>query len=219
VNAMRHSTVLRHSASNTLSRRDQSGDFVDHVKDEEFIARCARGDRSAMDVLVYRYHGKLIEFALRHVGDRDTAADIAQTVLVRVFRFAGSFRGQSSFKTWLYSIALSTIREQFRKQRTRKESMLSDAESDEIAASLAAQEASPEDTALDNICSRAMWEAVEELPERQRMAIILKFRNGLSYDEIAGVMNAPAGTVKSWVHYGLVSLRGALTPANCGGEP
>lgn len=164
-----------------------------------------------MDVLVSRYHGKLLDFALRHLGDREASADIAQATLVRVFQFAATFRHKSSFRTWLYAIALNLIREELRRRKRRGESLLSEmADSQDSEAEWTSREESAEDAALDRIESVALWRAVEDLPERHRGAVILRFRLDLTYDEISEVMGAPTGTVKSWIHYALKALSKSL---------
>lgn len=177
---------------------------MNHLSDEELIARCAGGDRRAMDVLVARYHGKLLDFALRQLGDRDTAADVAQTTLIRVFESAASFSaGKATFKTWLYTIALNLVREDFRRKSRRNETTLTE---------MIESAGSPEEHAI----ASDLWANVNRLREEHSIALTLRFRQGLSYDEIAEVMDVPAGTVKSWVHYALKSLRKSLEPEDCG---
>lgn len=185
-------------------------DFVSRLSDDELIAQCARGDRRAMDALVSRYHGKLLDFAFRHLEDRDTAADIAQAAFIRVFENAQSYRQKTSFRSWLYTVALNLIRDHCRRRKVRKESLEPDVIEHETAEST-------EDTVLRGLNSAAVWQAVKHLPENQQTALILKFRQELTYDEIAAVMDAPSGTVKSWVYYGLRTLRQHLDPLKCEG--
>lgn len=179
--------------------------------DEELITQCASGDGRAMDVLVGRYHGKLIEFCLKQLGDRETSADIAQSALVRAFRSAAAFAGRSSFRTWLYTIALNLVREELRKHKRRGESLICEVtdETDEEP-EWASEDESPEGAALRSIQSAELWRAVAGLSCEHRSALILKFRAGLTYEEIAEIMSAPSGTVKSWVHYAIKSLRKSL---------
>ncbi|MCE5314203.1 MAG: RNA polymerase sigma factor [Armatimonadota bacterium] len=184
---------------------------MNQLSDEELIARCASGDRRGMDVLVSRYHGKLLEFAQRHLGNPDASADVAQTTLVKVFQSAAGFRGTSSFRTWLYTIALNMIRDDFRRRKCRGESLLSEIDDgNDDPPEYMTTEDSTENIALKKIESVAIWRAVDGLPEKRRSAVILKFRMGLTYDEIASVMGVPDGTVKSWVHYALKKLRKSL---------
>ena len=195
-----------------LERADRSDQRVNTLPDEELITLCACGNRRAMDVLVSRYHGKLIDFAYRHLGDRDRAADAAQSAFVRVFEAASTFQSKSTFKTWLYTIAMNLIRDDFRRRNVRKESLVSEMET--VEPLMAEKPVGPtvETSITDRMAASEMWQAVDKLPEAQRSAVTLRFRHDLTYDEIAQVMGAPSGTVKSWVHFGLKKLREDLQP-------
>lgn len=172
------------------------------VADEELIIRCASGDRGAMDMLVSRHYGKLLDFALRHLRDREASADVAQVTLLKVFQSADSFRGQSSFRTWLYAIALNVVRDHARSRKRKDESLLSDFTDGDV------ENFGPaEDAALDQIDCITLWQSVEDLPEQHRTAVILRFRVELTYEEIADVTGVSSGTAKSWIHYALKALR------------
>jgi RNA polymerase sigma-70 factor (ECF subfamily) len=186
---------------------------VNHPMDEELIARCARGDRQAMDMLVCRYHGKVLDFAFRHLRDREASADIAQLTLIRVFESAGSYRLRASFKSWLYTIALNLVRDECRRRSSRKESTASELEAVEDLMSVEVESA--EDAALDRMAADDLWESLDRIPENWRSAIILKYRQGLTYEEIAVVMGVPSGTAKSWIHFALKALRQQLQPVEC----
>ena len=184
-----------------------------NLSDEELMTMSACGNRQAMDEIVSRYHGKLLDFAFRRLRDRETSADIAQGALIRAFESAAGYRLQSSFRTWLYTIALNLVRDEWRRRKHRKESLSSEIEGTEDFIEDHAK--SPEDSALDGIESAELWQAVGSLPENYGTALILKFRQGLTYEEIARVMAAPSGTVKSWVHYALKELRTRLGSVEC----
>jgi RNA polymerase sigma-70 factor (ECF subfamily) len=171
-----------------------------------------------MDALVSRYHARLLDFAFRHLRDREASADIAQTALVRVFQAARDFRERASFRTWLYTIVLNLIRDECRRRSSRRESLSSEIEAHgDVEAYFDEAERSPESIALNRIAASRMWNAVGCLNENHRSAIILKFREGLTYEETAAVMDKPVGTVKSWVHYALKALRESLEPVECEG--
>lgn len=186
---------------------------MSQITDEELIARCASGDRCAMDVLVSRYHGKLLDFAVRELCDRELAADIAQKALIRAFESSATYKPKAKFKTWLYTIALNLMREEFRRRKSRKESLICEIEVENAPAE--PSEGSAESVVIEQFAQSELWDEVCRLPEQQRTAVILRFRSGLSYDEISEVMGAPSGTVKSWVHYALKALRKSLEPAKC----
>jgi RNA polymerase sigma-70 factor (ECF subfamily) len=166
-----------------------------------------------MDILVSRYHSKLLDFAYRHLGDRDRSADIAQSAFIRVFEAASTFQSKSSFRTWLYTIAMNLIRDDFRRRNVRKESLVSEMDTLEILMEAKTRAITTmETTVMDRMAASQMWEAVDRLPEAQRSAVMLRFRHELTYDEISQVMGAPSGTVKSWIHFALKKLRGELRP-------
>jgi RNA polymerase sigma-70 factor (ECF subfamily) len=187
---------------------------VNHLTDEELIARCANGDRGAMDVLVSRYHAKLLDFALRHLNDREASADIAQATLVRVFQNARSYHVKASFKTWLYTVALNQIRDEYRRRGRKRESLAISAEECGTAVEDLPDKSengqSPEGRLVKQTEAAAVWKAVDTLRDNQRSAIIMRFRHGLKYEEIAAVMGVPSGTARSLVHYGLKALRRPL---------
>ena len=182
---------------------------MNDLSDEVIIARCGRGDRRAMDVLVDRYHAKLLDFACRRGLDRDTSADIAQTTLVKVFESAHMYTQKATFKTWLYTIAMNQIRDELRKRRTRGERPLPDLDAEQASAD-PGEHPSPEAALLCSAVSDTVWDAVAGLSDNHRSAIILRFRQGLKCEEIAQVMKVPPGTVRSWIHYALKKLRAAL---------
>ena len=183
------------------------------LSDEQLIAMCAHGRRDAMDVLVSRHHSRLLDFVCRQVGDRELAGDIVQSAFIRVFEGAASYRIKASFKTWMYTIALNLIRDEYRKRSVRPELLPEDTV--DIVNTDIPEAVSPETSTINSIRDTSMWQAVDELPENQRTAIILRFRQGLTYEEIADVMHAPCGTVKSWVHHALKALRQSLVTSVC----
>jgi RNA polymerase sigma-70 factor, ECF subfamily len=202
-----------------MRKRDESGLCVNHLTDEELIARCGDGDRRAMDVLVSRYHAKLLDFALRHLNDREASADVAQVTLVRVFENARGFERRASFKTWLYAVALNQIRDEYRKRGRKRESLAASLEECAEALTDVPDESeagrSPEDQVLGRMEATMVWQAVDTLSDDHRSAIIMRFRQGLTYEEIAAVMEVPSGTVRSWVYHSLRALKRSLGPMKC----
>ncbi len=143
------------------------------IPDEELIARCAHGDRHAMDVLVSRYHGKLLDFALRHFRNRDTAADIAQNTLLRAYEAAATYQARSSFRTWLYTITLNLIRDEYRRRRVKPESLASEMDTGEEPS---------------RVRSTPSAEDVAEERARRRFAEQSQMGGELSYEEILAAM-------------------------------
>lgn len=185
------------------------------LSDEQLIAMCAHGRRDAMDVLVSRHHSRLLDFVCRQVRNRELAGDIVQSAFIRVFEGAASYRIKASFKTWMYTITLNLIKDEYRKRSVRPEALLNDTSDIENTRVVDEEAVSPEDSAINSVRNTRMWQAIDGLPESQKTAIILRFRQGMTYDEIADVMHAPCGTVKSWVHHGLRALRQSLGSVVC----
>lgn len=177
--------------------------------DEELITACACGDRSAMDVLVSRYHSRLLDFAFRHLSNREAAADAAQTALIKAFTCAGSYRRKAPFRVWIYRITLNLIRDEIRKRQYANRYQADAPETEPI------ESRTPEDEVLSRMNGNTLWEYIETLADGPRTAIILKFREQFTYEEIAEVTGSPVGTIKSWVHHGLETLRKRIGPEMC----
>ena len=168
--------------------------------DAELVRAFAGGSEQAFKELVSRYEAPLYRFVWRQVRNHAEAADLCQEVFVRVFLKAGSFRGESSFRTWLYQIAINQCRNHF---RSRGRERLEDVEIDSLPpadcpagdAAEAAQEA------------RRIRAAVETLPPRQRDAVELRFYQDCTFAEIAEIMSCPVGTAKANYHHAITSLR------------
>ncbi|MEI6915472.1 MAG: sigma-70 family RNA polymerase sigma factor [Armatimonadota bacterium] len=180
------------------------------LTDEQLIRESANGNSRAMDMLVHRYHAKVLDFAFRHLNDREAAADVAQAAFVQAFQASSRFANRSTFKTWLYSIALNLIRDDARRKGRQRESLQSQMQDamDWEQAEL--------DPGIELVSFSDLWPAVAKLPEDQRTSIILRFQQGLTYNEIGEIMKAPEGTVKSWVHFALKALKRVLDPELCG---
>ncbi len=154
----------------------------------------AEGDRSTFEGIVERYRDRVFQMAIWQVG-RSQAEDLAQDIFVEVFRSAHTFRGRSSFSTWLYSVAKNVCRRHIRKRSTSPR-LLSLVDSEDFG--------EVPDPTMDTARSAQTKEseglvrqAVEELPLEHRMTLILREWEGLSYQEIAEALKIPVGTVRS----------------------
>lgn len=169
------------------------------VADEELVRRVQRGDKKAFDLLVLKYQNRIIQLINRYVRDPYEAQDIAQETFIKAYRALGSFRGDSAFYTWIYRIAINTAKNHLaaRSRRpTDDEIEVEVAEQFESENSLRDQE-TPEGVLLSEELGQTIQLALEELPNELRTAITLREMDGLSYDEIAEVMECPVGTVRS----------------------
>ncbi|MGX2039555.1 RNA polymerase sigma factor RpoE [Methylocaldum sp. MU1018] len=167
--------------------------------DEELVRRVQRGDKTAFDILVRKYQYKIAQLINRYIKDPHEALDVAQESFIKAYRALPSFRGESAFYTWLYRIAINTAKNHIAMRARRPsedEIEIEEAEQFESAVRLKDQE-TPEGVVLSEELAQVIQFALDELPEELRTAISLREFDGLSYDEIAQVMNCPVGTVRS----------------------
>ena len=175
--------------------------------DALLVERVKRGDARAFELLVLKYRRRIERLVARIVRDPDSVADVAQETFIRAYRALPNFRGDSAFYTWLYRIAVNTARKEAADQRRDpviSESALAqgDDENDETSraeATLTDGE-TPESVLAGREIAQAVNAAVEALSEDLRQAVTLREIEGLSYEEIAQVMNCPIGTVRSRLH-------------------
>jgi RNA polymerase sigma-70 factor (ECF subfamily) len=167
--------------------------------DQALVARVQKGDRAAFDLLVRKYQHKVAKLIGRYVRNRAEVEDVAQETFIRAYRAIGAFRGDSAFYTWLYRIAVNTAKNYLESQSRRPPGADVEIETAELldAAEPLRDTATPERNALTAEIADTVRRAIERLPADLRMAITLREIEGLSYEEIAEVMDCPIGTVRS----------------------
>jgi RNA polymerase sigma-70 factor (family 1) len=174
--------------------------------DLDLAVRVAQGDEAAFDELVHKYQRSVINTVHRYVGEYDAADDIAQEVFVIVWNKAGTFKGRSSFSTWLYRIVVNQCL-QFRRRRQRRPAAVSidamDAETPPDALQVGDGRDQAERTA-------AVRQALAELPDRQRIALVLSHYEGHTYSEIAEMMGTSVPSVESLIFRAKDELRRKL---------
>ena len=169
------------------------------AKDEEMMAATAQGDEHAFEILVKRYQGRVLNLIYRFVGDRTQAKDLAQEVFVRVWQAAKGYKPKAKFTTWVYRIAANLCFNEL-KSSGKKKLLISEGpikESQTLNEETSDVSPSGEDIVLAEERSRQISEALQSLPENQRMALILKKYDNLSYQEIARVMGCSVSAVES----------------------
>jgi RNA polymerase sigma-70 factor, ECF subfamily len=182
--------------------------------DLELVRRAQQNERGAFDLLVLKYQHKVIKLVARLLRDPTEAEDVAQEAFVKAYRALGSFRGDSAFYTWLYRIAVNTARNAIASRQRRPldyEAGLSESEQNNVEARLKHDD-TPEATALSEEIRVTVNQAIEQLPEDLRTAIVLREVEGLSYEEIAAAMDCPVGTVRSRIFRAREAIDRALKP-------
>jgi RNA polymerase sigma-70 factor (ECF subfamily) len=186
--------------------------------DEELVARSMGGDLDSFNQLVLRWERPIYALAYRVIGREEEARDVAQETFLRAFRALKGFKGQAKFSSWLYRITLNLCRDWIRRERrTPVAQMPEGVDLVELAGEETPSE-SLEDLIGRRQLGRAVSKAMATLPDEQRTAIILKEYHGLTFQEIADLLDCPLSTVKTRLYQGLSVVRKQLQAAGVDGE-
>ncbi|GGY06406.1 RNA polymerase sigma factor RpoE [Paludibacterium paludis] len=183
--------------------------------DQQLVERAQRGEKRAFDLLVSKYQRRLGRLLSRFVRDSHDIEDVTQEAFIKAYRALSSFRGESAFYTWLYRIGINTAKN-FLSANGRRPVMQSEIEDDEgetfDMGSQLPDFNTPESELMNKEILATVNAAVERLPEELRTAITLREMDGLSYDEIASVMDCPIGTVRSRIFRAREAIAADLRP-------
>ncbi|HEY7791359.1 MAG TPA: sigma-70 family RNA polymerase sigma factor [Vicinamibacterales bacterium] len=185
--------------------------------DEELVAHSIGGDTESFNQLIVRWERPIFALAYRVIGREEDARDVCQETFLRAFRALGGFRGQSKFSSWLYRIALNLCRDWIRRERRAPVVQAPEGVDLVQLASLREPSESIEDLVSRRDMSRIVARAMAALPEEQRTAIILKEYHGLTFQEIATLIDCPLSTVKTRLYQGLSVLRRELAAGPAAG--
>jgi RNA polymerase sigma-70 factor (ECF subfamily) len=187
----------------------------DREVDQQLVLRAQQGDKRAFELLVMKYQRKLGRLLSRLVRDPAEVEDVTQEAFIKAYRALPGFRGDSAFYTWLYRIAINTAKNYLvamgRRAPTSTGIDLEDAESFDDADQLR-DSSTPESELQGKEIAVAVNKAMDALPEDLRTAITLREIEGLSYEEIANVMNCPIGTVRSRIFRAREAIATELRP-------
>jgi RNA polymerase sigma-70 factor (ECF subfamily) len=192
-----------------VARRDGPG-APGADPDRALVDRARRGDTSAFEDLVRAHQHRVVNFARALVSDAADAEDVAQEAFLRAYRGLRSFRGTSTFKTWLYQIVTNTARTHLARRRGRLDRPVGDT----LAPSAAYREPASEEDVEGGVVTRdEIDRALATLPIEMREAVVLRDVEGLDYTEIAAALGVPIGTVESRIFRGRARMRSALRDA------
>jgi RNA polymerase sigma-70 factor, ECF subfamily len=177
------------------------------ASDDELVQAAAGGDDAAFSELMRRHRQWVCVLMRAFVHDPEQAEDLAQEAFCRVYRHAGDYTAQGSFIPWLKRIAVNLAKDELRKQRKAslvslteiEETLVSDKQSDPMAA------------LASGVMREELREAIQRLPDEQRLALVMHYFGDMSLPDIAWAMQCPVGTIKSRLFYGLRRVRLTLT--------
>ena len=182
----------------------------DREIDQRLVERAQRGEKQAFDLLVAKYQRKLWRLLSRFIRDPAEVEDVAQEAFIKAYRALPSFRGDSAFYTWLYRIGINTAKNYLvamgRRAPTATEFDSEEAESFEDGDQLRDIN-TPESMLMTKQIAATVNQTMDELPDELRTAITLREIEGLSYEDIANIMNCPIGTVRSRIFRAREALR------------
>ena len=186
----------------------------DNASDRELVERVQRGERRAFDLLMLKYQHRIAKLIARYVHDPSEVLDVAQEAFMKAYRAIPRFRGDSAFYTWMYRIAINTAKNHLAAQARRpRESGVDVADLERFDGIAELKEyVTPEGLALTEEIQRTVIAAIDALPEDLKVAISLRELEGLSYEDIARVMECPIGTVRSRIFRARESINARLEP-------
>ncbi|MGN1120320.1 MAG: sigma-70 family RNA polymerase sigma factor, partial [Oscillospiraceae bacterium] len=183
------------------------------MEQDNLIARCKGGEREAFNELVLKYQDNVINLAYNLLSDRDDAYDAAQETFIKVYKNIGSFRGESSFVTWIYRITSNVCKDILRK-RQRQGATVSLSPADDSADSqfmdIKDEKKTPEEMLETTELQREVREALSELKAEYREVIVYCDMEQLSYEEMSSLLKCPVGTIKSRLSRARTALRNNL---------
>jgi len=179
------------------------------VNHRDVIEACQRGDEEAFRVLFDTHKDRVYSIALRYAGDSATAMDIAQDTFLKLLSTIRQFRGEASFESWLYRMVVNSCLDYHRKRR-RFLPLLDEGLEEALDVFRAPRESALQDMLREEQTERVQ-QLVAQLPEEQRIVVVLRYTDGLSYEEIADVLGCRRGTVASRLNRAHKALERRLT--------
>ncbi|MCW8855642.1 MAG: RNA polymerase sigma factor RpoE [Gammaproteobacteria bacterium] len=182
--------------------------------DQALVERVQQGDKRAFDLLVLKYQHRVMKLIARLVRNADDVQDVAQESFIKAYRALKNFRGDSAFYTWLYRIAINTAKNHLVASGRKATNSAVDAQDAEQydSADWLREYATPEREVLASEMSEVINRCISDLPDDLKEAITLREIEGLSYEDIATVMDCPIGTVRSRIFRAREAIDTQLKP-------
>lgn len=183
--------------------------MANNLEEARIIKRAKNGSESDFETLILSCQGKAYSIAYRYLNNQEDAMDALQESFIKAYRSLATFKGNSSFQTWIYRIVVNTCYDMLRKKKSRiqAESLYKSDGDEEYMIELPDQDKGPEELALDREESRDIFRVLEMLPLDQKEIILLRDVEGYSYEEIVVILSITMGTVKSRISRARLRLR------------
>jgi RNA polymerase sigma-70 factor (ECF subfamily) len=181
------------------------------MTDAQLITKFQNGDSYAFNSIVWRWEKRIYNFVLRYLGDHDDSCDVCQKTFIRAYRNLHRLRDAERFSTWLYQIAVNNCRDEIRRRSRKRmyslDTMTQNQHDEKLPVMENDAKEHPEAQTHNGSLHELLNRALHQLPEEQRIVVIMKQYQGLKFSEIAEVLETPVNTVKSRMYYGLDGLR------------
>ncbi len=196
------------SVANSISNRHSPT----RTSDEVLVGRLAAGDSGAFDEIFERYHQQIYNFVKKQVADAESVEDLVQEVFLRVYKSSKNFDVEKKFSSWIYKIALNEVKRFWKRSASRQTFSLNTPLGDEggdteRADLLEDQRVTPDVMTETELFSKNLRHLIDRLPEKQRMVVMLKVYQDLTFEEIAEICECPLSTVLSRMRYAVNKLR------------
>jgi RNA polymerase sigma-70 factor, ECF subfamily len=196
-------------SSNTPRPRANADKGLARAEEQALLQRCKDGEASAFEELVQRYQKRVYNFAYGIAGNADDASDVAQEAFVRVFNSIQTFRGDANFTTWIYRIVTNVYLDDRKKSKSHRLTSLDeyvDLDENSVSRQIEDDSPLPSEIAENKERNQAVRDAVNSLPDYQRVIVTLYHLHDRSYEEIADILHLPIGTVKSRLNRARMAL-------------
>jgi len=206
-----------HGNTFSMALTNNAAEAAEFDSDAYLVSRALEGELPAFEKLVSRYQNKILGYAARMLNDHEEAEDVTQEVFIKAYRSLDSFRGDSSFSTWIYRITTNLCIDKMRSKKRRPQQAYSldvpfDNDESKGGREIADYSGEPGKAIERDELRRRVREVMAEMPEKMRTILIMCDMQGMAYEEIAKFLDCPIGTVKSRLFHARADLGRRLRP-------
>lgn len=187
--------------------------MIERENEKELIQKCKEGDIDSFELLIESYQQRVYNIALRMLGNKEDASDIAQEVFIKIYKSIAGFKEEASLSTWIYRIATNVCLDELRKRKKTKVISIDSTiqlEDSEVSMQMPDERPQPDELLTQKELKQEVQKAINDLKEEHKTVIILRDINGYSYEEIAKILDCTLGTVKSRINRARNTLKNIL---------